>query len=232
MISKNEIKQIRSLSQKKFRDETGLFVVEGEKLVEEALCSDFEVVKVFREEEIGSEAMSRITLLSSPSPVLAIVRKKQAKPAMEGLVLALDALRDPGNVGTILRIADWFGIRTILASLDTVDIYNPKVVQATMGAIFRVSVKYCDLTEELGKASAEGTPIFGTFLEGENIYRTQLPGSGIIVMGSESFGISPAVARCVTKKLNIPSFTGDGPTSESLNVAIATAITVSEFRRK
>jgi len=231
VISKNEMKQIRSLSQKKFRDETGLFVVEGEKLVDEALRSDFEVVKLFREEEIGSEAMSRITLLSSPSPALAIVRKRQAKPEMSGLVLALDSLRDPGNVGTIMRIADWFGIRTILASHDTVDIYNPKVVQATMGAIFRVNVKYCDLPAELSAAATGGMQVFGTFLEGENIYRTQLPGSGIIVMGSESFGISPAVAKCVTKKLNIPSFAGDGPTSESLNVAIATAITVSEFRR-
>jgi len=232
VISKNEIKQIRSLSQKKFRDETGLFVVEGEKLVEEALRSDFEVVKVFREEEIGTGTMSRITHLSSPSPVLAIVRKREAVPASDGLILALDSLRDPGNVGTILRIADWFGIHTVLASHDTVDIYNPKVVQATMGAIFRVNVRYCDLVEELTKASAEGTPVFGTFLEGENIYRTQLPGSGIIVMGSESFGISSAVAQCVTKKLTIPSFAGNGPTSESLNVAIATAITVSEFRRK
>ena len=232
MISKNEMKQIRSLSQKKFRDGTGLFVVEGEKMVEEALRSGFEVVKVYREEEIGSEAMSRITLLTSPSPALAIVRKREVKSEMDGLILALDALRDPGNVGTILRIADWFGIRTILASHDTVDIYNPKVVQATMGAIFRVNVKYCDLPAELRKASSEGIQIFGTFLEGENIYRTQLPGSGIIVMGSESFGISPAVAECVTKKLTIPSFAGEGPTSESLNVAIATAIVCNEFRRK
>lgn len=230
MISKNEIKEVRALSQKKFRDESGLFVAEGEKLVAEALASGFEVVKVFRSSEIGEEAMSRISSLSSPSPVLAVIRqKRQAEALCEGPVLALDSLRDPGNVGTIIRLADWFGIRSIIASEDTVDIYNPKVVQATMGAIFRVSWRYCCLPDEIRSA---GRPVIGTFLNGADIYSAELPADAIIVMGSESNGISPEVEALVTSRVTIPSFCGGRPTSESLNVAVATAITCSEIRRR
>lgn len=231
MLSNNEIKQIRALSQKKFRQESGLFVVEGEKLVREAEMSGFEVVRVLRSEEIGFEAMSRITMLSSPSPALAVVRQRDAEDAVYsgGLVLALDGLRDPGNVGTIIRLADWFGIRHIWASRDTVELYNPKVVQATMGAIFRVEVSYCDLPDALSKA---GCQVFGTYLDGENIYNTDLPSDGIIVMGSESDGISEAVGRFVSRRLNIPPFDAGEQSCESLNVAIATAITCSEFRRR
>lgn len=242
MISKNEIKQTKALAQKKFRDESRLFVVEGEKMVAEALASDFEVVKVYRTSEIGEEAMSRISNLSSPSPALAVLRipteNALPQPSSEELVLALDSLRDPGNVGTIIRLADWFGIRTILASRDTVDIYNPKVVQATMGAIFRVRFIYCDLPEALSSFKSAGVPLYGTFLEGENIYETQLSKGGVIIMGSESFGVSEAVKSLVTKKLYIPPFSASshgaavGTGSESLNVAIATAITCSEFRRR
>ena len=235
VISKAEIKEIRSLSQKKFRDSSGLFIVEGEKMVEEALRSGFEVESVYRESEIGAEAMQRISLLSSPSPVLAVVRQRKSAnvPAeISDLVLALDAVRDPGNLGTIIRIADWFGIRTILASKDTVELYNPKVVQATMGAIFRVEVIYCDLPSTLDSLSRQGTPVYGTFLDGEDMYSGELSNSGIIVMGSESFGISSEVGRCVNRRLFIPPYPGDVPTSESLNVAVATAITVSEFRRR
>ena len=139
-ISKNELRQVRSLAQKKFRDESGLFVVEGEKMVSEALASGFEVVSVYRRDEICEEAMARLSMLSSPSPVLAVVRQPAPAPfhPSKGLFLALDGIRDPGNLGTILRVADWFGIDGVVASPDTVELYNPKVVQATMGAIFRV----------------------------------------------------------------------------------------------
>ena len=252
MLSKNEIKEIKALGQKKFRDERGLFVVEGEKLVDEALRSGFDVVAHYRVEDIGEEAMARISQLTHPSPALAVLRQPAPAPftiAPDELVLALDGIRDPGNLGTILRIADWFGIRQIIASEDTVELYNPKVVQATMGAIFRVHVHYCDLAAFLRcrvkPGMTEGVkpdvaqpcendsiPIYGTFLEGDNIYQTPLTKGGIIVMGSEANGISPEVAATVTRRLYIPPFPPDAHTSESLNVAVATAITCSEFRRK
>lgn len=236
MLSKNEIKEIKALGQKKFRDERGLFVVEGEKLVEEALQSGFEVVRHFRVEEIGEETMARISQLTHPSPALAVVRRPApAAPviAPDELVLALDGIRDPGNLGTILRIADWFGIRQILASDDTVELYNPKVVQATMGAIFRVHVHYCDLKSEVERVVfRDAVAVYGTFLEGDNIYEAPLTRGGIVVMGSEANGISPEVASVVTRKLFIPPFPPDAHTSESLNVAVATAITCAEFRRR
>lgn len=236
MLSKNEIKEIKALGQKKFRDERGLFVVEGEKLVEEALQSGFEVVRHFRVEEIGEETMARISQLTHPSPALAVVRRPApAAPviAPDELVLALDGIRDPGNLGTILRIADWFGIRQILASDDTVELYNPKVVQATMGAIFRVRVHYCDLKSEVERVVfRDAVAVYGTFLEGDNIYEAPLTRGGIVVMGSEANGISPEVASVVTRKLFIPPFPPDAHTSESLNVAVATAITCAEFRRR
>ena len=236
MISKNEIKEIKALGQKKFRDERRLFVVEGEKLVAEALQSGFDIVAHYRVEDIGVEAMARISQLTHPSPALAIVRQPDPAPASiqpDELVLALDGIRDPGNLGTILRIADWFGIHQILASEDTVEVYNPKVVQATMGAIFRVRVHYCDLRSEFQSATERQTmTVYGTFLDGDNIYQTPLTRGGIIVMGSEANGISPEVAATVTRRLYIPPFPPDAHTSESLNVAVATAITVAEFRRR
>ena len=149
-ISANEIKRIRSLSQKKYRDRLGMFTVEGEKLVSEALASSFDVLEVYRRDEIGEEAMSRISMLSSPSPVLAVVRKPDVFKAdsgigpdktSKGLFLGLDSLRDPGNLGTVIRIADWFGLDGIIATEDTVDVFNPKTVQATMGAVFRVNFR-------------------------------------------------------------------------------------------
>lgn len=232
MLSKAEIKDIRALSQKKFRDERRLFVVEGEKLVAEALASGLEVVRVLRMDEIGQEAMSRISMLSTPSPVLAVVRMPEPA-AVEvdtaGLTIALDSLRDPGNVGTIIRLADWFGIRNMIASNDTVDIYNPKVVQATMGAIFRVKFSYCDLPAVLAGVSC---PIYGTYLEGENIYDSELSPNGVIIMGSESNGISERVGKCVTRKITIPPFSSGKTVCESLNVAVAAAVICSEFRRR
>lgn len=241
MISKNEIKLIRSLSQKKYRDENGLFVVEGTKLVEEALRSSFEVEKVFYTSEIGEEAMSRITLLNSPSPALALVRKPaeitedevNSIISEEPLAIALSSLRDPGNVGTIIRLGDWFGIKTIFASKDTVDIYNPKVVQATMGAIFRCNFIYCDLQAILREFTRKGMDVYGTYLDGERIYSADLRSQGVIVMGSEANGISLDLESLISKRLYIPPFSPEGtPTSESLNVAIATAIVCSEFRRR
>ena len=218
---------------KKFRDERGLFVVEGEKLVAEAVASDFEVVRILRADEIGRDAMSRISMLSSPSPVLAVVKMPYAPETLHidrnSLTLALDGLRDPGNVGTIIRLADWFGIRNVIASRDTVDIYNPKVVQATMGAIFRVNFSYCDLPAVL---TDSGCAIYGTYLEGEDIYGAELSDRGIIVLGSESNGISAEAGEAVTRKLTIPSFSNGRTVCESLNVAMAAAVVCSEFRRR
>ncbi|MBP5211046.1 MAG: RNA methyltransferase [Bacteroidales bacterium] len=239
MISKADIKEIRSLSLKKYRDSLGLFVVEGEKIVEEALSSDFEVVKVFRTSDIGEEMMRRITLLSSPSPALAVVKIPDAGDAAavreaiaaHNISLALDSVRDPGNMGTIVRIADWFGIEAIFASRDCVDIYNPKVVQATMGAIFRKKVIYCDLQDVLSQYREAGKPVYGTFLEGEDINSLKLSNEGIVVMGSESNGISEAVSKLVSQKLFIPPYPAGSVTSESLNVAVAAAITCAAFRR-
>ena len=236
MITAAEIKFIKSLSQKKFRDSEGLFVVEGEKMVQEALKSGFEVERVYRKEEIGEAAMERISALSSPSPALALVRKpadlSSAKLPPKGLILALDGIRDPGNLGTILRIADWFGIDAVYASEDTVDVFNPKVVQATMGAIFRVKFHYADIPALCSSALKAGGRVYGTFLDGENMYSKELSSKGIIVIGNEANGISKETAAVVTDRLYIPPFPADDPGSESLNAAVATAITVAEFRRQ
>lgn len=233
MLSKNEIKTIRSLREKKFRDSFGLFVVEGEKMVREALGSGLEVVRMVRREEEGEETMARLSSFTTPPPVLAVVRKPA--PSLPGtpggLCLALDSVRDPGNLGTILRIADWFGIDRVYASAGTVEIYNPKVIQASMGAVFRKEVVYCDLPALCESFAAASLKVFGTFLGGENIYTSSLPSEGLIVMGNEADGISPEVAAKVGVRLTIPSF-AKGPTAESLNVAVATAVTVSEFRRR
>ena len=235
-----EIKFVKSLSQKKFRDSSGLFVVEGEKLVAEALASRFTVEKVYRREEIGEAAMARISALSSPSPALALVRRpddllRDEVPA-KGLILALDGIRDPGNLGTILRIADWFGIDAVYASPDTVDVFNPKVVQATMGAIFRVKFHYTEIPAFCAGVLAVGGKVYGTFLDGENLYQKALDNGSVapsvIVIGNEANGISAATAAQVSDRLFIPPYPADDPGSESLNAAVATAVTVAEFRRQ
>jgi len=235
MLTSARIKMIRSLKDKKFRDQYGLFVVEGEKMVQEALDSAFTVEEVFRAEQIGMAAMERISLLSSPSPALALVRKPSPDtelPSLRegGLYLALDDIRDPGNMGTIIRTADWFGLDGIFASQQSVDIFNPKVIQSTMGAIFRTPFRYCDLPALLGKVDAR---IWGTFLSGSDIYKADL-GDGakasIIVIGNESNGISERVGQYCKGRLTIPSFATKG--SESLNAAVATSIAISEFRRR
>lgn len=233
-MTTSEIKYIKSLSQKKFRDQYGVFVVEGEKMVQEALASGFEVERVYRVEDIGLQAMSRITALSSPSPALAVVRKpiRKADVPSSGLFLALDGIRDPGNLGTILRIADWFGIDAVYASEDTVEVFNPKVVQSTMGAVFRVKFHYCSVPGLCREVVSRGGKVYGTFLDGDNMYGKALEsGFSVIVIGNESKGISPATAACVTDRLYIPPYPAGSPGSESLNAAVATAVTVAEFRR-
>ncbi len=237
-MTSNEIKFVKALQQKKFRDSSGLFVVEGEKLVAEALASPFQVEQVYRSSEIGDKTMERISGLSSPSPVLALVRKPASGAEMpgEGLFLALDGIRDPGNLGTILRIADWFGLDGIFASPDTVDVFNPKVVQATMGAIFRVRFHYTDIPLLCQVVLKAGGKVYGTFLDGENLYRKALDNGStapsVIVIGNEANGISAETAACVSDRLFIPPYPADDPGSESLNAAVATAITVAEFRRR
>ncbi|MBO7320579.1 MAG: RNA methyltransferase [Bacteroidales bacterium] len=241
-ISANKIKFVRSLAQKKFRDEHSLFVAEGEKIVAEAQASGYKIEEIYRIEEIGAEAMARISNLSSPSPVMAVIRKPEfsaediisaLKPESKGLYLALDGVKDPGNLGTIIRIADWFGLEAIFASPGTVEVFNPKVVQATMGAIFRKKVIYTDLAELCTSFKSLGLPVYGTLLDGKNIYEA-LPADrkhGLVVMGSESFGISEQLRPHIDSKLFIPPYPADAVTSESLNVAIATAIICAEFRR-
>ena len=246
-LSANQIKYLRSLSQKKFRDEYGVFVAEGEKIVEEALKSGYKVKEVYYEKEIGRDAMSRISNLSSPSPVFAVIEKPNFSPdkifdslsnaqvtgVSKPLFLALDGVKDPGNLGTIIRVADWFGIDAIFAAPGSVEVYNPKVVQATMGAIFRKQVIYTDLADVCRKFSVAGLPVYGTFLDGKNLYENlpQESKCGLIVMGSESFGISAELEKNITNKLLIPPYPAGSVTSESLNVAIATAIICAEFRR-
>ena len=262
--TKNTAKLIRSLKDKKARDESGLFVVEGEKLVGEALRSGWKVEAVLRVDDgqsanndgarpgdtspvartlISPAEMARITLLHSPSPALALVRIPQVPTDIPALVrkrplaLALDGVRDPGNLGTILRLADWFGIGWVFASdalsrCPTSDIYNPKVVQATMGALFRTRLIYASLPEVARMFVREGMEVYGTFLDGQTLYEEDLAGEGLVVMGNESEGISPEMAACVTRRLFIPPYPAGVPTSESLNVATATAITLSEFRRR
>ncbi len=232
MLTNAEMKSIRSLREKKFRDELGLFTVEGEKSVAEALASSFEVVRVLRAEDIGASAMERISQCATPSPVLAVVKMPKEDRLAElpgGLALALDSVRDPGNFGTILRIADWFGVSQVFASPDSVETFNPKTVQASMGSVFRVRVSRCDIAALCTEFSSAGRRVYGTVLDGENIYSAQLAADGLVVMGNESNGISAEVARRLDSRLCIPSFGGG---AESLNVAVATAVTLSEFRRR
>ncbi len=233
MLTNAEIKTIRSLREKKFRDGLGLFTVEGEKSVAEALASSFEVVRVLRAEDIGASAMERISQCATPSPVLAVVRMpKEDRPAelpWRPRARAGQRARDPGNFGTILRIADWFGVSQVFASPDSVETFNPKTVQASMGSVFRVRVSRCDIAALCAEFSSAGRRVYGTVLDGENIYSAQLAADGLVVMGNESNGISAEVTRLLDSRLRIPSFGGG---AESLNVAVATAVTLSEFRRR
>lgn len=252
MLSKNKIKFIHSLEMKKHRDETGVFIAEGNKLTEEALMSGFNIESLICTEEFyqlhssseknvgeiiicDKDSIRKASLLQAPQEAMAIVQKPAKQDevqTVQQLSIALDCIQDPGNLGTILRIADWFGIEALICSSDTVDIYNPKVVQASMGAIFRVKTVYTDLALFLQNEIKKGTPVYGTFLDGKNIYEQSLSRHGIIVMGNEGKGISAEIEKMVTQKLQIPSFAKGEKGSESLNVAVATAICCSEFMRR
>ena len=248
MISKNKIKYIRSLELKKNRTKEGKFVAEGHKVVDDLLAlqpADLVVAtpewlhgKHFGAEteviEVSEEELKKVSFLQHPQQVLAVFKQASARQDnfdANQLNLALDGVQDPGNLGTIIRIADWFGITHIYCSEDTADVYNPKVVQATMGSIARVKVEYGDLLGLVESLPAD-VPVYGTLLDGDNIYQQPLENRGLIVMGNEGKGISPALARKVNHKLLIPNFPEGRPTADSLNVAIATAITCSEFRRR
>ena len=241
MITKNQIKQIRQLEQKKFRKREGLFVAEGPKVVGD-LMGRWKPVAVFATDDyspalpvdvnrISNDELHRISFLQHPQQVLALFPIPEA-PAFSyqgELCLALDGVQDPGNLGTIIRIADWFGIETIVCSEETADAWTPKVVQATMGSIARVNLIYTNIPELLDRLPAE-VPVYGTLLDGDNIYEQQLTQGGIIVMGNEGNGLTEKVRRRVNRRLLIPSYRSDD-TAESLNVAIATAIVCAEFRR-
>lgn len=240
-ITASERKLFASLSTVKGRKESGLFMAQGAKCVLDTI-EHFSLYALLATKAwadahpldcpiriVKSKDIERITTLSTAPEVIAIYNLPlPSAPDMSGLTLALDCVQDPGNLGTIMRVADWMGVHTILASHDTVDCFSPKVVQATMGAISRVKVHYCDLSLRL-----EGREnVYGTFLDGFDIYTSELCSEGIIVMGNEGRGISAEVARKVTQRIKIPSYPADAPTSESLNVSIATAITLAEFRRR
>ena len=249
MLSKNRIKLIKSLDDKKIRQQESLFLAEGSKTVIDCLSFfDCELLiatpewfsryhqklNVKESIEATHEEISRASLLKSPQEVLAVFRQPALSVPDETtltkkLSLALDKVQDPGNLGTIIRIADWFGITDIFCSSDTADLYNPKVVQASMGAISRVSVHYLPLKPFL--ANLKDTPVYGTFLDGETMYDTPRSKHGIILMGNEGNGISSELESVVTHRLYIPSYPPERPTSESLNVAVATAILCAEFRR-
>ena len=250
MISKNRIKYVRSLEMKKYRKAEGVFVAEGHKLVGDLLGA-FELVYVAAVQEwaerhadalrgvdmdvVTDDELRRISFQETPQQVLAIFRQPQyevnaSEVAKTQLCLALDDVQNPGNLGTIVRLADWFGIEHIFCSRGCADIYNPKTVQATMGGIARVQVHYVDLPQMLATLDA-GIPVYGTFLDGETIYQKTLENRGLIVMGNEGKGVSPEVEAHVTERLYIPNYPAGRETSESLNVAIATAIVCAEFRR-
>ena len=244
-MTRSDIQLVRSLSDKRGRSEHGLFVAEGAKLIGELRRSNLRIHRIFATEGLfeGPEVecvtekeMERLSLLKTPSNSLAIVEipryRLDAAHVGQRLTLALDDVQNPGNLGTIIRLADWFGIGEIFCSPATADCFNPKVVQATMGAILRVRVHYVELAPLLAQAAARGVPVYGTFLEGENLYDAQLTDGGIIVMGNEGRGVRPDVAQTVTRKLFIPPFPADRRASESLNVAMATGVVCAEFRRR
>lgn len=240
MVSKNQIKLITSLQHKKYRIEHQLFIAEGVKVIQELLQSNivlehlfetetvFESVQLSQKTQIKEADMKRISALASPSSCLAIFKiPKASKRKDSGLIVALDDIRDPGNLGTIIRLCDWFGIQQLVCSHETVDVYNPKVIQATMGSITRVNVIYADLEEVVSQTKL---PVFGTFMDGKNIYKETLPTEGILVFGNEANGISSSLEKKIKNRVAIPRF-GNIQQTESLNVATATAIFLSEFRR-
>jgi TrmH family RNA methyltransferase len=239
MLSKSQIKLITSLKLKKYRQQYGFFVVEGVKTIKELLQSNLVLHALYTTETFNIDAkdevlisetdLKRISFLTTPNKALAIFKIPQPKPIeVNGLIVALDAVRDPGNLGTIIRICDWFGIKELICSNETVDCFNPKVVQATMGSLTRVNITYVDLIHFLKNTKL---PVYGAFMEGENVYHKQLPENGILIMGNEANGVSKEVESIITDKISIPRF-GELQETESLNVATATAILLSEFKRR
>lgn len=243
-MTKQEIQFVRSLADKRSRDEHHLFIAEGDKLIGEIIKSGFKIRNIYaleghlagQAEVVSAKAMERISQLKTAASSLAVVEQPRHKaPATapaNRLSIALDGVQNPGNLGTIIRLADWFGVEDIFCSEDTADCFNPKVVQATMGAILRVKVHYLSLADFLARTASAGTPIYGTMLDGENIYSTDLKATGVIVMGNEGKGISDECAKHFSHKLLIPSYPPERQGSESLNVAMATGIVCAEFRRR
>ena len=237
-LSKSQIKWVRSLQQKKNRDAEGVFVAEGEKCVTE-LRNAFEMVLLATPDNATAIEIAQMSNLRTPQGMIGVFRKREAtnngqRAIGNGIVVALDGVQDPGNLGTIIRTCDWFGVHDIYCSKDTADCYNPKVVQATMGALARVRVHYLDLEPWLQEVQATGLPLYGTLLEGRNMYEAGAiadKGGGVIIMGNEGNGISPMIRELITHPIRIPSYPADAVTSESLNVGIATAIVLAEFRR-
>jgi TrmH family RNA methyltransferase len=254
MLNKSKLKLIVSLQMKKVRDEEKLFVIEGDKIVREFLGSDMKIVTLMAKPEfIGSlttsqlgsvdeviavsyEELKRASSLKTPHNAMAIVSMPETKAAVTlkpgELVVALDFIQDPGNLGTIIRAAAWFGIKKIICSKNCVDIFNPKVIQATMGAILNVGLYYSDLKNLLDSLAGSGIPVYGTFLEGESIYNSRLSRTGLILLGNESRGISEELIPYVTQKLTIPKFTSVTRGVESLNAGMAASIVFSEFARR
>lgn len=232
-LSKAQIKWVRSLQQKKNRDAEGVFVAEGWKCVND-LREAFELVLLVTPDNATSTEIEQMSNLRTPQGVIGVFKRRGEEARGEDLVVALDGVQDPGNLGTIIRTCDWFGVHDILCSHDTADCYNPKVVQATMGALARVRVHYVDLEKHLQEMREKSMPIYGTLLEGGNMYKEgAIPDKtrGVIIMGNEGNGISPAIREKITHPIRIPSYPADAETSESLNVGIATAIVLAEFRR-
>jgi len=239
MLSKNQIKLISSLKQKKYRLQHGLFVAEGVKTINELLASNFKLNQIFSIDSFKIDAnletiiteveLKKISFLASPNTALALFNIPEPKQIdTNQLIVALDNVRDPGNLGTIIRLCDWFGIRDLVCNLETVDCFNPKVIQATMGSVSRVNITYLDLKTFIKNTKSKA---FGTFVEGENLYKKELPEKGILILGNEANGISEDIENLVSEKIAIPRF-GNIQATESLNVATATAVLLSEFKRK
>jgi len=239
MVVKSQIRLIKSLQQKKYRNQHQLFVVEGIKAVNELLASSIKPYMVYTTAthvlenishsatQISSEILHKMSGLRTPSPVLGVFHIPESKPiTFTDWIVVLDAIRDPGNLGTIIRLCDWFGVSHIVCSNDTVDAYNPKVLQATMGSIARVNLVYTDLPFFLKESSV---PVYGAFMNGAKVYEEKMPEKGLLIIGNEANGISKEVAAFITKKIHIPQF--GLSTAESLNAATATAILLHELRR-
>jgi len=238
LVSKSQIKLITSLQQKKYRDKHGLFIAEGPKIIKELLNASFKLHSLFSTKNLDFETeqfllvrqedLQRISFLKTANTALAIFYKPKKKELLKkGVIVALDAIRDPGNLGTIMRLCDWFGIDNLVCSLDTADCYNPKVIQATMGSTARVQVDYLNLDQFIDECNL---PVYGGCLNGDSVYEEQFPEDMIVVLGNEANGISESVLDKLSKKITIPQF-GELKETESLNVATATAILLSEIRR-